>query len=255
MKIPLDRLEARLQALIEGSIARIFPISKNQEDLASHLIESMRENIHPQEDGKYWAPNLFILSVHPAQAPKLIEEQNLLEELADLIYQEGVQAGLQFPDRPAIRINPDPSLALHETHILAQFELDAHTDTFVLDCIPEPTGHSAPAGAYLIVDGTNIISLTGSVVNIGRSPKNDLVLKDRRVSRQHAQLRAIKGRYVFFDLDSTGGSYVNGEKVTQAALYPGDVISLAGLPVVYGQDQGTISGGTQRMSPTPDVGG
>jgi hypothetical protein len=41
---------------------------------------------------------------------------------------------------------------------------------------------------------------------------------------------------MIFDLQSSGGTYLNGEPITQAELNPGDVISLAGVPMVYGQD-------------------
>jgi pSer/pThr/pTyr-binding forkhead associated (FHA) protein len=65
---------------------------------------------------------------------------------------------------------------------------------------------------------------------------NQLVIDDPRISRNHAQLRAIKGRYVIFDLNSTGGTFVNGQRTSQSVMYPGDVISLAGVPLVFGQD-------------------
>ncbi|MGD8457618.1 MAG: FHA domain-containing protein, partial [Anaerolineales bacterium] len=65
---------------------------------------------------------------------------------------------------------------------------------------------------------------------------NHLVIDDPRVSRTHGQLRAVKGRYMLFDLKSSGGTYVNGERINQVVLHPGDVISLAGVPIVYGQD-------------------
>jgi pSer/pThr/pTyr-binding forkhead associated (FHA) protein len=65
---------------------------------------------------------------------------------------------------------------------------------------------------------------------------NHLILDDPRVSRAHAQLRAVQGHYVLFDLNATGGTYVNGQRITQYTLKPGDVISLAGVPIIYGED-------------------
>jgi pSer/pThr/pTyr-binding forkhead associated (FHA) protein len=52
----------------------------------------------------------------------------------------------------------------------------------------------------------------------------------------HAQLRLVRGQFVIFDLDSTGGTFVNGQRIRQQALRAGDVISLAGVPLVYGQE-------------------
>jgi pSer/pThr/pTyr-binding forkhead associated (FHA) protein len=74
------------------------------------------------------------------------------------------------------------------------------------------------------------------VINIGRRLDNHVVIDDPRISRNHAQIREIKGRFVIFDLNSTGGTYVNGDRINQSVLYPGDVISLAGVTLIFGQD-------------------
>ncbi len=94
---------------------------------------------------------------------------------------------------------------------------------------------SIPEEAFLVIGGIKVIPLTQAVVTIGRRVENTVVLDDPRVSRKHAELRAMKGRYVLYDLDSTGGSFVNGVRVAQSLLYPGDIISLAGVNLVYGQ--------------------
>jgi len=65
---------------------------------------------------------------------------------------------------------------------------------------------------------------------------NHLVIDDPRVSRLHAQLRIVRGQFVIFDLDSTGGTFVNGQRIHQYTLRAGDVISLAGVPLVFGQE-------------------
>jgi hypothetical protein len=253
MKIPLDQLEARLQALIEGSVARLFPIIKNQKDLASHLINAMRTNIQPREGGGFWAPNRYILSVHPAQAQMIENQSAILDELSRLLVQAGKEAGVGFPSTPLITLAAEPELGLHETSIIAQFALDDTGGTAVMAPAGPAESSSGPSQAYLIVDGSQIYLLSRNAVNIGRSPENELVLPDRRVSRAHAQIRLVNGRYVIFDLNSTGGTFVNDHRVRQMALYPGDVISLAGVPLVYGQDTSSSSGETQPM-PSPAEG-
>ena len=92
-----------------------------------------------------------------------------------------------------------------------------------------------PEDAFVIIDGIRVIPLNQAIVNIGRRIENILVVDDPRVSRTHAQLRAINGRYIIFDLNSTGGTLVNGKRINQSVLYPGDVISLAGAELIYGQ--------------------
>ena len=46
----------------------------------------------------------------------------------------------------------------------------------------------------------------------------------------------VRDRFVLFDLNSSGGTFVNGQRTDQSILYPGDVISLAGVTLIFGQD-------------------
>jgi pSer/pThr/pTyr-binding forkhead associated (FHA) protein len=101
----------------------------------------------------------------------------------------------------------------------------------------EGTGKTIFPSAFLLVEGKHVYSLTEPVVNIGRRVDNHLVIDDKRVSRLHAQLRLINENYVIFDLDSTSGTFVNNNLVQQHTLESGDVISLAGVQLVFGQDE------------------
>ena len=109
-----------------------------------------------------------------------------------------------------------------------------------------------PEDAFVIVDGIKVIPLSSPLIRIGRRLENNLVLDDPRVSRTHAELLAINGRYVLFDLNSTGGTYVNGVKITQSVVYPGDVISLAGVNLVYGQKNPPPRPDLKETSPLGD---
>ncbi|HEX9386163.1 MAG TPA: FHA domain-containing protein [Anaerolineales bacterium] len=93
-----------------------------------------------------------------------------------------------------------------------------------------------PPNAFFVVDGVKFYPLTKAVINIGRRLENDLVIDDPRVSRNHAQLRAIQGHYVLFDLSSTGGTFVNGSRVSETIIYPNDSISLGGVILTFNQD-------------------
>ena len=94
-----------------------------------------------------------------------------------------------------------------------------------------------PPYTFLIVNGTQVYRLTRKTITIGRHTDNDIVVSDPHVSRHHTQLRAAQGHFVLFDLDSTGGTSVNGERVTQRVLQGGDIISLSGVPLIFGQGQ------------------
>jgi len=95
---------------------------------------------------------------------------------------------------------------------------------------------SLPENAFLIVDGTKVVPLNQSIISIGRSLDNVLVIDDPRVSRHHMQLRVINGHFVLFDLNSSGGTFLNGQRTNQAVIYAGDLISLAGVKLVFVHD-------------------
>lgn len=98
------------------------------------------------------------------------------------------------------------------------------------------TNDAIPRNAFLIIEGVKIHPLNEAVINIGRRFENHIIIDDPRVSRQHAQLRAINGHFVLFDLSSTSGTFVNGQRASQVVLYSGDVISLAGVTLIFSQN-------------------
>ena len=62
--------------------------------------------------------------------------------------------------------------------------------------------------------------------NIGRDPGCELMLDNLGVSRRHAQLREVEGKFIVEDLGSTNGVFVNGRRVTSAEVSPGDEIKI-----------------------------
>jgi len=111
------------------------------------------------------------------------------------------------------------------------------------------TNDAIPQNAILIIEGVIVHSLKESIINIGRKLGNHITIDDPRISRQHAQLRAINGHFVLFDLDSMGGTFVNGQRTREIVLYPGDLISLAGVTLIYAQDHPTLRSDQVETAP------
>lgn len=100
----------------------------------------------------------------------------------------------------------------------------------------KPIEVAIPQNAFLIMAGTQAIPLDKALITIGRSHDNTIVLDDPRVSRKHLEIRVVRDHFVLFDLNSSGGTYVNRQRVSQGILYSGDVVSLAGVTFVFSQD-------------------
>jgi pSer/pThr/pTyr-binding forkhead associated (FHA) protein len=66
------------------------------------------------------------------------------------------------------------------------------------------------------------------LVKIGRSPKNDLIMNDRLVSRFQAEIRAEGDRYRISDLGSTNPTQVNNQVIDEEYLEDGDELIIGG---------------------------
>mgnify|MGYP001078840156 CR=1 FL=1 len=67
-------------------------------------------------------------------------------------------------------------------------------------------------------------ALTKPVVEIGRTPENDIVLPSSQVSSHHARLQQSGDTWIIQDLGSTNGLTYNGRRVQQQMLRDGDVV-------------------------------
>ena len=71
----------------------------------------------------------------------------------------------------------------------------------------------------------------GGRLMLGRSSECQLVFADDTVSRRHAELRLVEGRWMLRDLGSSNGTWVNGRRVMEAEVAPGDDVQLGGCAV------------------------
>ncbi len=233
----LRELEARLQSLIEVDLLNVLPGKKVEDMIVQKLAAAIQLHTAAGSKGETIAPNVYTLLVHPTNASRW-QDPKLLAALLHSITTAAQEAGFKFTRSPAISITTDDKIPPNDAEVLASHHTEpmAQTNATPISGESAQENNAIPENAFLIVEGVKVFPLSLPVVNIGRRLDNQLVIDDPRVSRSHAQLRAIKGRYVIFDLNSTGGTFVNGQRTSQSVLYPGDVISLAGVALIFGQD-------------------
>lgn len=87
----------------------------------------------------------------------------------------------------------------------------------------------SPTLRYTDAEGLHSIALKEEPVLIGRSPGQDIVLRDQCVSRQHAMIVWEDGGYAVVDRESSHGTFLNGNRVKRAVLKSGDLLQLGSL--------------------------
>ena len=78
---------------------------------------------------------------------------------------------------------------------------------------------------------------------VGRNPDADVRITDQWVSRVHCELYDLEGTLAVRDLGSTHGTFLNGVKIAESVVMPGDTLTLGmtRLEVAYKRR------GTQRV--------
>src|SRR6059058_5672533 len=121
---------------------------------------------------------------------------------------------------------------------------------------PRPTG--VAFASFLVRSGGLMgqrLPVKTPVVNLGRADYNDIVLPDPSISTSHAKLQRREGVWVLVDLDSTNGTFVEGERVQgEAPLGPGTMVRLGDVQLLFepvDEKQGVLKGGGTKVLRAP----
>jgi predicted component of type VI protein secretion system len=82
-----------------------------------------------------------------------------------------------------------------------------------------------PAQLVALTDGPNIL-LDKPILLLGRHPECDIQLNSRKVSRRHCCIAQVSTYLVVRDLGSTNGIRINGVRVLEGRLKPGDELTV-----------------------------
>ena len=74
-------------------------------------------------------------------------------------------------------------------------------------------------------------------ISVGRTDANTIPLNNASISSQHCVLRKRENGYLLKDLDSTNGTRVNGQQITETMLQDRDVVHFGALEFIYADQQ------------------
>ncbi|HYN91365.1 MAG TPA: DUF3662 and FHA domain-containing protein [Thermoleophilaceae bacterium] len=252
----LRNLEAKLGGLVEGAFGRAFKTSVQPVELAHKLAKEMEDN-QMVSVSRVYVPNHYRVFLSPKDREQFASyEPALRKELSDYLLEHARQESFALSTRPQVEFHTDERLDLGEFGIQAQL-LATPDDEQEPDAPPTPAPSAGDFGhtmvyspdrevrrldpaldrrqALLVGEGRRNV-LSGSRVAIGRSREADIVVADPNVSRRHAELRRDESGWHVVDLGSTNGIRVNGRRVDQVGLSPGDRITVGVTDLTFELD-------------------
>ena len=238
----LRNLEAKLEGLFEGAFSRTFKSNVQPVEIARKLAKEMQDN-KTVSISRTYVPNQYNVYLSPDDQKQFEGyEDGLKKELSDYLLEHARSEGLALLTRPSVEFHTDERLRLGEFGIQALLVTPPEGEKPELEPEPAEFGHTMvysvdrdarrlepPArsgGRAMLVGGGKRLVLSGNRVLIGRSRDCDMTLDDPNVSRRHAELRREGSAWVVADLGSTNGVKVNGHRVAEQPLSPGDEITV-----------------------------
>jgi len=109
------------------------------------------------------------------------------------------------------------------------------------------TNSANPNNAYLVIN-SQIFPLSKEVTRIGRKLENDLVIQDPQISRSHAEIHKIEGEYTLVDMQSTGGTLIDNQRISAHRLSSGDLFYLANTPIMFIKESPNLQTGLNKTT-------
>jgi chromosome segregation ATPase len=106
----------------------------------------------------------------------------------------------------------------------------------------EPAAEGAPGKLVRVDSGSAITHVLQRRNRVGRAPGTEVHINSSTVSRLHALIVSAPGGAIIEDVNSTNGTYVNGQRVTRQVLREGDLLTI-------GEAQFRFSAETRRPAP------
>jgi FHA domain-containing protein len=241
----LRNLEARIEGLVEGVFSRAFSSGVQPVEIARKLAKEMDAHKTASVQRVY-VPNEYTVWLCPDDYERFKDyESSLAQELSGHLLEHARHHNYDLLTRPVVNLDQDERLRLGEFGIQTRLvrppqrqgadpEQGEHGHTMVYSATQAEKAKSKrrPDAAYsetraiITVDDRRYV-LDGPTATLGRSKEADCIIDDPNISRRHAELRRSSvGDWQIVDLNSTNGVKVNGRRVANARLSPGDEITL-----------------------------
>ncbi len=233
----LGRKEHLLQRLFEnlfrqGRNAYLQPV-----EIAKGLAKKMAA-LRTVSISNVYVPNIYLVGLSPEDFQRLSAFGNsLARELEEYLSKKADEQNFTLVGLPQVRLEADAELPAGEMRIDARMEegragknkaKNSDDDRSTLVFAPINVEHNSTEQTIhklIIISGPDSgrsFYIRAGKQTLGRQPACDFVLTDEQVSRRHCLLEESQKKVLLTDLGSRNGTIVDGKKIKQYSLEPGE---------------------------------
>ncbi|MCR5030723.1 MAG: DUF3662 domain-containing protein [Selenomonadaceae bacterium] len=199
-----------------------------------------------QTKNGYIVPNTYKIRLGTEDYQRL-SSLRLMEDMTVFVEKVLIQSDSFMDGTLALRLSEDESMEAGDLEVFSRYEdlqpkeaADTDSNTLVLSRsdftrplnLP-PVRRLASLRVVRGIDAKAYLEIGERKVYLGRRDQNDLILTDLNVSRLHASIEYERHRHVIRDAGSLNGLFVNGVKMSDACLLPGDEIGIGNTLLRY----------------------
>jgi len=222
----LERFEDSLDRLVNGAFARAFKAEVQPVEIASALQREVSDRAAVIDRQRTVIPNVFHVELSEHDYRRLAVFKDALQtELATLVRDYGAEQRYTLLGPVQVALGQDDEL---ETGI---FRVRSEARAEVSAAGSQQAVSVDARQPRLEVAGT-AYPLVRAVSRLGRGSDTDIRIEDPGASRNHCEI--VLGQPVLVrDLNSTNGTFVNGQRISQAEVADGSTIMIGTTHLVF----------------------
>ena len=214
----LKRIEQKLEKLVEGTFTRAFPSSVKPIELGKRVRRVLEDKKTIGVQGQIIIPNRYVISLSPKDLENIESiQESIQREISSSIRDHANDENYHFQGTLTVEILSNSSLK---------------TGSIEVDGLFEENKGGFPPGSLIDENGERLI-ITEQKLSIGRDKESTMQVVDVEVSRNHAEIRLLNTSFVLIDLQSTNGTFVNGQRVQEHTLQNFDQIKIGSTILLF----------------------
>ena len=220
----LERFEDSLDRMVSGAFARAFKAEVQPVEVASAVQREMDDRAAVIDRERTVVPNIFHIELSSHDYRRLaVFKDALCTELGTLVTDYSGEQRYTLLGAPVVSLGEDEEL---ETGIFrVRSEARAEVTT-------QGGGSAVVVGQPRLEASGGTYQLVRAITRLGRGTDVDIRVEDPGASRNHCEI--VLGSPIYLrDLDSTNGTFHNGEQITEVALVEGSVVQIGTTSLVF----------------------